>query len=154
MMVIVMKNDGGVFDYIFLMIQFMWGYTRLWVYWFFQFSSREWRRWRPGAYAARVQITKTHPILSPFTCILHIHCLPFWPLLSLFSLFHHSLSSPTSPPYFRHSSSRFSLHFFYLSPSSPCSPASPPLSSHFCPLQRPSLARQGWLQIRSSVPWG
>lgn len=32
MMVIVMKNDGGVFDYIFLMIQFMWGYTRLWVY--------------------------------------------------------------------------------------------------------------------------
>lgn len=32
MMVIVMKNDGGVFDYIFLMTQFMWGYTRLWVY--------------------------------------------------------------------------------------------------------------------------
>lgn len=32
MMAIVMKNDGGVFDYIFLMIQFMWGYTRLWVY--------------------------------------------------------------------------------------------------------------------------
>lgn len=23
-----------------------------------------------------------------------------------------------------------------------------------CPLQRPSLARQGWLQIRSSAPWG
>lgn len=32
MMVIVMKNDGEMFDYIFLMIQFMWGYTRLWVY--------------------------------------------------------------------------------------------------------------------------
>lgn len=32
MMVIVMKNDGGLFDYIFLMIQFTWGYTRLWVY--------------------------------------------------------------------------------------------------------------------------
>lgn len=31
-MVIVMKNDGWLFDYIFLMIQFMWGYTRLWVY--------------------------------------------------------------------------------------------------------------------------
>lgn len=29
-----------------------------------------------------------------------------------------------------------------------------PLSSRSCPLQRPTLARQGWLQICSSVPRG
>lgn len=68
-MVKVMKNYSGVFDYIFLMSQFVWGYTRLWGYWFFKFSSREWRRWRPGAYAARVQITKS--TLFPPSFYLH-----------------------------------------------------------------------------------
>jgi len=32
MTVMVMKNGDGEVDYIFLMIQFMWGYTRLWAY--------------------------------------------------------------------------------------------------------------------------
>lgn len=150
-MVMVMKNDAGAFDYIFLMIQLLWGYTRLWVYWFFQFSSREWRRWRSGAYAARVQITKkpaySLPPLLPFSAFAP-------PLRPLTPRIHHPLSPPSSLLYCCHSSSSLSL-----CPPSRCSSRSLPclslcLSSPFCPLQRPSLARQGWLQICSSVPWG
>lgn len=134
MMVIVMKNDGGVFDYIFLMIQLMWGYTRLWVYWFFQFSSREWRRWRPGAYAARVQIIQTHPILSLLLLTLSTFA-PF-PLRCSFlcpPLFHHPFSSPSSLPYFCHSSSSLSLRFFFLLLSLAPLPLlfSPPISVPF-----------------------
>lgn len=68
--------------------------------------------------------------------------------LSLLSL---SLCHPSSP-----SLSRLSTHTSVSPPhlQQPfITPPPPPLlvSSPFCPLQRPSLARQGWLQMRSAL---
>lgn len=140
------------FDDIFLMIRFMQEYSRLWAYWFFQFSSREWRRWRPGAYAARVQITQTHPVLTlppppPPPPIFLIHSSFQCPLssITLSALHPHFLIGATPPE---------ACHYVIPLPLSLFHHSSLILSSHFCPLQRPSLARQGWLQIRSTVPWG
>lgn len=92
--------------------------------------------------------------LPPSTSIFRLHSISSPHLLPCpFSSI--TLSSPSSPPYFCHSSSSFSLHYCpSLSPLYTGSPASSTLSSLFCPLQRPSLARQGWLQICSTVPWG
>lgn len=150
-----MKNDGGVFDYIFLMIQCMWDTLDCGCIDFSSFQAEnggdgdqahmqpEYKTPKPTLFSPSLYLRSPPSLPSLSTAPL---CIPSFPspsqLSILTSLFLPLLQQP------------FITFFFSPSPPFARSPASPRLSSHFCPLQRPSLARQGWLQICSSVPWG
>lgn len=158
MMVTVVKNDDkGVWLYIFNDSAHVGIYQSVGVLIFQFFWTEKRRRQRPGADRARVQMTKIHPILSlPILLFSILTQIPPPLPLSRFSLpplLHqpHFLIPATPSAAFHYV---FWFHPPKLSPSSIRSHSPPLFSSHFCPLQRPSLARQGWLQICSSVPWG